>query len=98
MARRTVMRELRDDPEFAAMYADVEQLRKAWPGTHSVAYRDEQTGEVTFHLHVQEHDLGKLRDLLGQVQVTAMHGDGIVTYHFHGRRQHMDALLKQVAQ
>lgn len=88
----------RDDPAYAAMIDDVVRLRQSWPGTHSVAHRDENTGAVTFHLHVREHDLGRLRQLLGDVRVSPMRDprSGSTTYHFHGRRPEMDRLLKEL--
>jgi hypothetical protein len=94
---KTVAEWRREDPAFAAMIDDVVRLRKSWPGTHSVAHRDQTTGAVTFHLHVREHDLGKLRDLLGDVPVARMQNASVTTYHFHGRRPDMDRLLKELA-
>lgn len=88
----------RDDPVFAAMSDDVVRLRNNWPGTHSVAHRDETTGAVTFHLHVREHDLGKLRQMLGNIPVNPMRDarSGLTTYHFRGRRPDMDRLLSRL--
>lgn len=97
MSGKTVAQWRRDDPAYAAMIDDVGRLRQAWPSTHSVAHRDENTAAVTFHLHVREHDLGKLQQVLGGVSVNPMSNAGVTTYHFQGRRPDMDRLLGGLA-
>ena len=94
--RKTVAQWRREDPTYAAMINDVARLRNAWPSTHSVAHRDENTGAVTFHLHVMPGDLDRLLDLLGDAPVNRMQDMSVTTYHFHGRRPDMDRLLKKM--
>ncbi|WP_433730899.1 hypothetical protein ACQP2Y_21295 [Actinoplanes sp. CA-051413] len=90
----SVQRRLREDPVFAAMTADVARVRRAWPGVHVVAHRDEQSGRVSFHLHVRPADRQRLVELLGSVSLNEMRNGNVTSFHFQGSRRDMDRLLR----
>jgi hypothetical protein len=94
---KTVAQRLREDPAFKAMYDDVKQLMKLWPGTHAVAHRDEETGKVTFWLHMGAGDLARLDVLLDEATVESVHDGAVTTYRVHGRRADMDVLLGKLS-
>lgn len=93
MSRPSLRHVLRDNPDFAAMHDDAAQVKKAWPTVLVSAHRDQRTGQVTFHLHAREFDLGRLRDLLGNVPLFQHHAGDVTTWRFHGRQHDMNRLL-----